>query len=54
MIGKGSLSNLQQNKVPADEVEKGNECGLVFEGDTKIKEGDVLLSYTEEERKKTL
>ncbi len=54
MVGKGSLSNLQQNKVPADEVEKGNECGLVFEGDAKIKEGDIILSYTEEERKKTL
>lgn len=54
MIGKGTLSNLQQNKVPADEVEKGNECGLVFEGDTKIKEGDILLSFIEEERKKTL
>jgi len=54
LIGKGSLSNLQQNKVPADEVEKDKECGLVFEGDAKIKEGDILLSYTEEERKKTL
>lgn len=54
MIGKGNISNLQQNKVPADEVEKGNECGLVFEGDTKIKEGDVLASFVEEERKKTL
>jgi len=54
IIGKGTLSNLQQNKIPSDEVEKGNECGLVFEGDTKIKEDDILLSYTEEERKKTL
>ena len=54
IIGKGTLSNLQQNKIPADEVENGNECGLVFEGDAKIKEGDILLSYIEEEKKKTL
>lgn len=54
VVGKGILLNLQQNKVPATEVEKGKECGLVFEGDAKIKEGDVLLSYNEESKKKTL
>lgn len=54
VIGKGKLSNLQQNKIPSDEVDKGNECGLVFDGDTKIKVGDILLSYLEEAKKKTL
>ena len=54
IVGRGVLSNLQQNKVPADEVEKGNECGLVFEGESKIKEGDILISYNEESKKKTL
>ncbi|EKE16050.1 MAG: hypothetical protein ACD_11C00053G0009 [uncultured bacterium] len=54
IIGKGKLSNLQQNKIPSDEVSKGNECGLVFDGDTKIKTGDILLSYIEESKKKTL
>lgn len=54
IIGKGVLSNLQQNKVPADEVEKGNECGLVFEGETRIKEGDILISFNEESKKKSL
>ncbi|HCP08528.1 MAG TPA: translation initiation factor IF-2 [Candidatus Moranbacteria bacterium] len=54
VIGKGKLFNLQQNKVNVDEVASGNECGVTFEGETKIKEGDVLISYTEESRKKTL
>jgi len=54
LIGKGKLSNLQQNKVPVDEVTKNNECGIVFEGIAKIKVGDILLSYNEEEKKKTL
>ncbi len=54
IIGKGKLGNLQQNKVATDEVPRDNECGITFEGETKIKEGDVLVSYKEEVKKKTL
>lgn len=54
IIGKGKLSNLQQNKNATNEVGKGNECGITFDGDVKIKEGDTLISYTEEEKKRTL
>lgn len=54
VIGKGKLSNLQQNKVNVDEVASGNECGITFEGETKIKEGDILVSYKEEVKKKSL
>ena len=53
-IGKGKLSNLQQNKVNVDEVASGNECGITFDGETKIKEGDIIVSYKEETKKKTL
>lgn len=53
-VGKGKLSNLQENKVNVDEVVSGKECGVTFIGDTKIKEGDVLLSYKEEVKKRTL
>ena len=54
IVGKGKLEALQQDKKVTAEVGKGNECGIVFEGDTKIKEGDTLIAYTEEERKRTL
>ncbi|HEX7586351.1 MAG TPA: translation initiation factor IF-2 [Patescibacteria group bacterium] len=54
VIGKGSLANLQQNKVDTDEVKEGNECGITFDGATKIKEGDTLVFYKEEVKKKTL
>lgn len=54
VIGKGRLANLQQNKNQTNEVNKGNECGVTFEGDIKIKEGDILTSYTEEEKRRTL
>ncbi len=54
IIGKGKLLNLQQNKIDVDEVKEGKECGITFDGETKIKEGDILLSYKEEVKKKTL
>ncbi|MDD5463685.1 MAG: translation initiation factor IF-2 [Candidatus Moranbacteria bacterium] len=54
IIGKGKLEQLQQDKKVTPEVGKGNECGIVFEGDTKIKAGDTLLAFTEEEKKRTL
>jgi translation initiation factor IF-2 len=53
-IGKGKLQNLQENKINVDECKSGKECGITFLGETKIKEGDVLVSYKEEEKKKTL
>ncbi len=54
IIGKGKLGNLQQNKVDVDEVTQNNECGITFDGETKIKEGDTIICYTEEVKKKTL
>lgn len=48
IIGQGQLSNLQQNKVDTNEVAENQECGITFLGETKIKEGDILVSYKEE------
>jgi translation initiation factor IF-2 len=54
IIGKGKIVNLQQNKTNAQEVNQGNECGITFEGNEKIKEGDNLICYREEEKKRKL
>jgi translation initiation factor IF-2 len=54
IIGKGKLANLQQNKINVNDVASGNECGITFDGETKIKEADVLISYKENVKKKTL
>ncbi|MFA5926218.1 MAG: translation initiation factor IF-2 [Parcubacteria group bacterium] len=53
-LGRGKLSNLQQNKINVDEVKEGNECGITFIGETKIKEGDTLVCFHEEVVKKVL
>jgi len=54
IVGSGKMTNLQQNKQNADEVNQGNECGVVFEGNVKIAVGDTLLCYREELKKRTL
>lgn len=51
IIGKGKLVNLQRDKKDIEQVSKGQECGLLFEGETKIEEGDILLIYIQEKRK---
>ncbi len=53
-IGTGELANLQHNKVDIDKVKKGQECGMTFAGDTKIKVGDTLKMYTEILKEKEL
>ena len=50
-IGKGKMVNLQRNKKDIDLVPKGEECGILYEGDVKVEEGDILLIYIEERRK---
>ena len=54
LVGRGRLINLQKNKKDIDKAGKGEECGLLYEGNVKIEEGDVLQIYTEERIKKEL
>ena len=53
-IGQGRMISLQRNKREADLVQKGDECGILFEGNVAIETGDVLLFYTEERVKGTI
>lgn len=50
-IGAGRLINLQRNKKDIEKVPKGEECGILFEGNTKVEEGDILAFYLIERRK---
>lgn len=50
-VGQGKIINLQRNKKDIDQCPKGDECGILFEGNVKIKEGDILIIYTEERQK---
>ncbi len=54
LIGTGKLANLQHNKVNVDEVKRDQECGITFDGETKIKAGDTFKMYTEILKEKAL
>lgn len=54
IIGRGQIANLQQNKVNTDEVRENNECGITFEGETKIKANDLLIIFKAESKKQIL
>jgi translation initiation factor IF-2 len=54
IIGKGKIVSLQQDKKDVEEVGKRTECGIMYEGQEKIKEGDILNLYLEEKIKRTL
>ena len=53
-VGRGRMINLQRNKKDADLIQKGEECGILFEGNIALATGDVLQFYTEERVKGTI
>jgi len=51
LMGKGKLISLQKNKKDAERISKGEECGILFEGDVKIETGDIFVIYIEEKKR---
>lgn len=53
-IGEGGIGSLKRAKDAVHEVKEGNECGIKFEGAVELQEGDVLESWKEERRARTV
>jgi translation initiation factor IF-2 len=53
-VGSGKITQLQQNKENVAEVSKDRECGIMFEGEPLIEQGDILEIYKEEKKKREL
>ncbi len=53
-IGRGEIVDLQQNKVDTKEVARGNEFGMKVKTNVKMQEGDVIESFEETLKQKTL
>ena len=51
MVGKGKIINLQRDKKEIVEVSKGSECGMFYEGNIQVEQGDILQAFTQERRK---
>jgi translation initiation factor IF-2 len=50
-VGSGRIINLQRDKKDIDLLRKGDEAGILFEGNVKIEKGDILSAYVEERKK---
>jgi translation initiation factor IF-2 len=50
-IGEGKITGLQQGKKEVPEVQKRTECGMLYEGEIKVEEGDFLNFFVEEKRR---
>ena len=50
--GKGKMISLQRNKKDIEKAPKGEEVGILYEGEEKIQVGDTLIFYKEERQKK--
>lgn len=45
VIWKGKISSLKRVKEDIKEVQKGFECGILLEGQSDVKEGDLFQAY---------
>ena len=54
IIGRGRMINLQKNKKDIEKAKRGEEIGILYEGEKKIEKGDILVIYTQEMRKMEL
>jgi len=50
-VGAGRIINLQRDKKDIDKLTKGDEAGILFEGNVKIEKGDILVVYVESHKK---
>lgn len=50
-VGSGRIINLQRDKKDMDLLKKGDECGILFEGNVKIEKGDIIVAYIETSQK---
>ena len=50
-IGAGRIINLQRDKKDMEKLLKGDECGILFEGNIKVEKNDILVAFVEERQK---
>ena len=49
VVGKGKVINLRKGEKETDKLLQGEECGILYEGNIKVQENDILLFYIEEQ-----
>ncbi len=54
VVGEGKIEALQSGKTSVKDVVAGQDCGIAFQGKTKVEIGDTLEAYQEEEQARIL
>lgn len=54
VIDQGKMINLQRNKKDIEKAAKGEEVGILYEGEKKIEKGDTLTTYKKGQKKAEL
>lgn len=54
LVGEGTITSLQKGTESVNEIQEGHECGIRYEGNIKVEEGDLVQAYKVEKRKRTL
>ncbi len=50
-VGKGKIKAIKRGTKETEKIGQGEECGISYEGDIKVDEGDVLVAYLMEKEK---
>lgn len=50
-VGKGKVKGIKRGTKETEKIGQGEECGISYEGDVKVEEGDVLVAYVMEKEK---
>lgn len=50
-VGSGRVIELQKDKKEIEKGKKGDEIGILYEGDIKIQEGDILKAFEKRQQK---
>lgn len=50
-IGKGKIVNLQKDKKNIAKAKTGEEVGILYDGEGRIAEGDILIIYLQEQQR---
>ncbi len=53
-VGDGQILSLRKGEASSNEIQEGNDCGILYSGFLPLKEGDVLEAYKMEKRVRTL
>lgn len=53
-VGEGNIRELQHNKKAVSDLKSGNNAGVTFYGNVVVQEGDDIVVYKEEEKRKTI